>query len=212
MTKQYQIIYADPPWWYSSRISRGPGTRTRFGSGAEGHYPLMKDRELRDMAPKIKEISAKDAVCLMWATGPRLDFAMELMQLWGFKYSTIAYLWVKTTKAAESEFRSPKLIASWDDFTRLLPAKGPGGYTQSNVEPVLLGRRGKSLTVKNLPHSQVIFAPRAEHSRKPVEVRERIEELFGDRPRVELFCRYPAPGWDAHGHGVDGRDIREALA
>lgn len=164
------------------------------------------------MAPLVRGLADKDAALLMWATGPRLDFAIRLMEAWGFDYSTIAYLWVKTTKAAEQEFRSPKLLASWDDFTALLPAKGPGSYTQSNVEPVLLGRRGKSLAVKRLPHSQVIFAPRGEHSRKPDIVRERIVELFGDRPRVELFCRHPASGWDVFGHGVDGRDIREAMA
>lgn len=212
MTRKYQIIYADPPWWYSSRISRGPGTRTRFGNGAEGHYPLMKDQELLDMAPQIKAITDRDAAMLMWATMPRLDFGMELLRAWGFKYSTVAYVWVKTTQAAEQEFKQPKLLSSWDEFTRILPAKGPGGYTSSNVEIVLLGTRGKSITVKRLPHSQLIFAPRREHSRKPDEVRDRIVELFGDRPRVELFCRFPAPGWDAHGNHLDGKDIRESLA
>lgn len=211
MSQKYQIIYADPPWNYGSRISRGSGTRTRFGNGAEGHYPLMRDRELLEMAPQVQAITDQDAVMLMWATMPRLDFGIELLRAWGFKYSTVAYCWVKTTKAAEMEFRKPKLLSNWDDFTRLLPAKGPGGYTQSNVEAVLLGTRGKSLTVKPLPHSQLIFAPRREHSRKPDEVRDRIVELFGDRTRVEMFARFPAPGWDAFGHGVDGRDIREAL-
>lgn len=40
-------------------------------------------------------------------------------------------------------------------------------------------------------------------SRKPDEVRRRIEALMGDVPRVELFARLPAPGWDVWGNEVD---------
>ena len=78
--KQYSIIYADPPWWYSSRISRGAGTRTKSGNGALGHYDLMKDKDLLAMATQIKAITAKRAHLLMWATYPRLDFAVQLLK------------------------------------------------------------------------------------------------------------------------------------
>jgi N6-adenosine-specific RNA methylase IME4 len=30
-------------------------------------------------------------------------------------------------------------------------------------------------------------------------------------PRIELFAREQAPGWDAIGNEIDGRDIRDAL-
>ena len=50
--------------------------------------------------------------------------------------------------------------------------------------------------------SSAILAPRREHSRKPDEVRERIVELFGDIPRVELFARQKVAGWDSWGNEV----------
>ena len=47
--------------------------------------------------------------------------------------------------------------------------------------------------------SQLIMSPIREHSRKPDEVRDRIVELLGDLPRIELFAREAAPGWDCWG-------------
>ena len=34
---------------------------------------------------------------------------------------------------------------------------------------------------------------------EPPEVRERIVQLLGDVPRIELFARQRADGWDAWG-------------
>ena len=45
-------------------------------------------------------------------------------------------------------------------------------------------RRRISRSIRNL-----IIAPRRDHSRKPNEVRERIEGLCGELPRIELFAR-----------------------
>ena len=50
-----------------------------------------------------------------------------------------------------------------------------------------------------------------EHSKKPAEIRECIVELCGELPRVELFARDKAKGWDSLGDEIDGKDIREAL-
>ncbi len=41
-----------------------------------------------------------------------------------------------------------------------------------------------------------------EHSKKPDVVRERIVELFGDLPRVELFARQQIEGWDSFGNEI----------
>ena len=46
----------------------------------------------------------------------------------------------------------------------------------------------------------VILSPVQQHSRKPAETRDRIVELMGDLPRIELFAREAAPGWDAWGN------------
>ena len=50
--------------------------------------------------------------------------------------------------------------------------------------------------------SSVIISERREHSRKPDEIRDKIVELFGDIPRIELFARQESPGWDVWGNEV----------
>lgn len=49
------------------------------------------------------------------------------------------------------------------------------------------------------------------HSQKPSEIRDRIVELCGDLPRIELFAREKVDGWDCIGNEIDGRDIRDVL-
>ena len=58
--------------------------------------------------------------------------------------------------------------------------------------------KGK-LEVKSHSISSIIMEPAREHSRKPDIARDRIVELFGDIPRIELFAREQVPGWNSHG-------------
>ena len=47
---------------------------------------------------------------------------------------------------------------------------------------------------------QIIFSCLGEHSEKPKEIFHRIEELYGDVPRIELFARDAYPNWDSWGN------------
>ena len=49
---------------------------------------------------------------------------------------------------------------------------------------------------------QLLFSPVEEHSKKPDEARDKIIELMGDLPRIELFARRETPGWDVWGNEV----------
>jgi N6-adenosine-specific RNA methylase IME4 len=103
------------------------------------------------------------------------------MQAWGFSYKTILFVWVKVKRKDTSL------------------QMGMGYYTRSNSELMLLGMRGHVSAVRH-NINQVIIASRGLHSRKPNTARKRIEQLFGDVPRIELFARATAPGWDAWGN------------
>ena len=82
--------------------------------------------------------------------------------------------------------------------------------SRSNSEVCILGTKGRPKRVsKAVP--QVCDARIMEHSKKPDEIRERIVELCGDLPRIELFARQRYEGWDCLGDEIDGRDIREAI-
>ena len=82
---------------------------------------------------------------------------------------------------------------------------GMGAYTRANAEVCLLGV-SPGFKAREQVHShrvhQVIEAPFEGHSKKPDETRRRIVELLGDVPRLEMFARDRAPGWDAWGNEV----------
>ena len=176
---QYQTILADPPYYYAHRMS---GTGMRFGGGASAHYPLMQDAEILAMADFVDSLADKPCALCLWATCPRLDFAIEVIRAWGFRYVTVLFHWVKTDRVG-------------------LPIFGPGSYTASNLELLLLGRRGKLRRERQMMESLVMH-PRLEHSRKPPIVRDRIVQVLGDVPRIELFARERTDGWDAWGDEI----------
>ena len=87
---------------------------------------------------------------------------------------------------------------------------GLGYWTRSNAELCLIGTKGHPKRISKSV-SQICDARIMEHSRKPEEIRDRIVELCGDLPRIELFARSRADGWDSLGNEIDGKDIREAI-
>lgn len=178
--KRYSVILADPPWDYNDKCTSGK-------RGAGFKYATMSVARLHEL--QVASLAAPDCALFLWATMPMLPEAMSVMRSWGFQYKTVAFTWIKRTV-------NDKLF--W----------GMGNWTRSNPEVVLLGVRGKPWRVSKAVHS-VVEAKVREHSRKPDIVRERIVELFGDVPRLEMFARPPvAAGWDAHGNEIeDGVEI-----
>jgi len=174
---KYEIIYADPPWSYNDKMK---GT----GFEIEKQYNTMSLDELKKMP--IKDIAKKDCVLLMWFVYGMLPEALQLVDSWGFKYKTIAFIWNKKSKHGK------------DVYTM-------GRWTLSNTESVLLATRGACSKFKTTNSmKQYVEAQRTRHSEKPNIVRQKIVELFGDRPRLEMFARQKFDGWDVFGNEVDG--------
>jgi len=81
-----------------------------------------------------------------------------------------------------------------------------------SVEQCLIGTKGNMLKFKRKNNiKQLVEAVRYRHSEKPDDVRNRIVELMGDIPRIELFATEQCDGWDSIGYAIDGKDIRDAL-
>jgi N6-adenosine-specific RNA methylase IME4 len=183
---KYNIIYADPPWHY------------KFGQSSSRYiinkYPTMEFSEICLL--DVKSLCSDNAILLMWATFPKLDWAIPVMMAWGFEYKTCAFVWIKTNKKYAINQTSFLPIDSIDTFT------GMGYYTRSNAEICLLGTKGEPLPRLCHDISQVIYEPLDEHSRKPNIVRENIIRLFGDLPRIELFAREKTEGWHVWGNEV----------
>ncbi len=174
--KEYQIIYADPPWTY--KVWSVHGNKR----SACQHYHTMTKEELQKFP--IQNILAKNSVLLMWVTAPCLQEGLELIKNWGFIYKTIGFTWIKRNRKSDSLF--------W----------GMGYYTRANTELCLLATKGKPLKRVSRSVHQVVVSPIREHSRKPDEVRSRITKVFGDLPRIELFARQKTKGWDVFGNEV----------
>lgn len=185
-TDKYGLVLADPPWKYNARNN----LNTRFSGGAMAHYPVMTTDEIAGLRPP----AARDAVLFLWTTWPRLQDATAVIWAWGFEYKTLGFCWVKTNPRDGQPFF------------------GVGYYTKSNTEVCLLATRGKPPKPATNRVSQLIIAPRQEHSHKPIAVYERIEAMYPDLAKIELFARQTRPGWDSIGYDIDGQDMRITLA
>jgi len=172
---KYDIIYADPPWSYRDKALAG-------NRGACCKYEVMNQDDLKNLP--IKEISSENSILFMWVTMPKLNECFDLIKSWGFEYKTCAFTWIKTNKKANSLF--------W----------GMGRWTRANPEVCLLATKGKPKRISARIHS-VVMSPIQKHSQKPDEIRNRIVELCGDLPRIELFARNQTPGWDVFGNEVE---------
>ena len=174
--KKYDAIYADPPWKFLTYSDKGKGR------SAEKHYPTMSKEAIEQLP--ISKISQKNSVLFLWVTAPCFEQGLELIKAWGYTYKTVAFTWVKLNK------KNGKLFM------------GMGYYTRANAEYCLLATKGKVLERKSKAVPSAVVTPIEWHSKKPDVVRERIVALFGDRPRIELFARQYADGWDCWGNEV----------
>jgi len=165
--KKYQIVYADPPWEYNDK-------RTCKSTGmALSNYHTMPIETIKSLP--INKIVADNAVLFLWTTFPKLKEGISVLESWGFKYITVVFVWVKQNPISDGIY------------------SGIGHWTNANAEIVLLGKKGKiSRIIKNV--KQIVLAHRGKHSVKPNEVRNRIVQLMGDLPRIELFARQKTPG------------------
>ena len=176
--KKYQIIYADPPWPPDIHINSKTG-----GKKITDHYSLMTMGDIKKLP--ILDIVDDNALLFLWVRHSSLKDAIETIECWGFRYITVAFEWLKTHK------KSGK------------PTEFMGGWLVGGaVELCLLGKRGKPKRISPRVH-RLIKSERREHSRKPDETRDRIVNLVGDLPRIELFARQQTPGWDVWGNEVN---------
>ena len=184
--KQFDIIYADPPWDYNGKMQFDNSGKAEnfhiskkiFISSATFKYPTLKVKEM--MRIPIIEIAKDDCLLFMWATNPHLQQAIELGAAWGFQYRTVAFIWDKMSH-------------------------NPGQYTMSNCELCLVFKRGRIPSPRGARNiQQLIRSPRKNHSEKPTEVIKAIEKMFPAQARIELFARRKPKGWS-----VWGLDVRE---
>jgi N6-adenosine-specific RNA methylase IME4 len=170
----YAVILADPPWHFRVRSGKGEGR------SAKNHYGIMSLDDIVELP--IAQWAAADCALFLWATDPLLPDAIRVLERWGFAYKTVGFHWAKTNKSGAGFFA------------------GLGYWTRANPELCLLGTRGRPRRIAK-DVRRLIVSPRREHSRKPDEVRDRIERLVPG-PYLEVFARDTRVGWDSWGDEV----------
>ncbi|ELQ6039762.1 DNA methyltransferase [Cronobacter sakazakii] len=204
MAVKYSLIYADPAWSYGNTVSNG---------AAAGHYDTMSLIDMKRLP--VWELAAENAVLAMWYTGTHNREAMELAEAWGFTVRTMkGFTWVKLNQLAEQHINKALgagEVEDFHDFLDLLNAQtrmNGGNHTRANTEDLLIATRGTGLERKDASVKQVIYSPLGRHSAKPWEARHRLERLYGDVPRIELFSRSAAPGWDHWGNQCESSAVK----
>lgn len=173
--KRYQLIYADPAWTHTDKASAGK-------RGACDKYEVMSLEDI--MALPVHQIAAPDCLLAMWHVGPMPLEALMVVKAWGFELKTFkGFSWHKTTVNGKSHF-------------------GMGNWTRCNTEDCLFAVRGKPKRI-DASVRQFIEAPIGKHSEKPAEARDRLVQLMGDVPRIELFAREHVEGWACWGRDVE---------
>jgi len=175
MSKKYDIIYMDPPWFYGKTFWHAPGVTSTI---EEKHYPTMKMHELE--ALPIYDMLNEDALVYMWVTPAFMEKGIKLANTWGLKYSSVGFVWQKDRRIM------------------------PGFYTLGSTEYVLIFKKGripKPRGARNV--RQFLIEDIREHSRKPDEIRRRIEEMHPTQSKLEMFARIQTPGWDVWGNETD---------
>ena len=162
---KFPVIYADPPWRYEHSISDS--------RKIENQYPTMLLDDICNL--EVSKISNNDCILFMWATNPKLEEAMRVINAWGFTYRT-NMVWVK------------------DKI-------GMGYYARQQHELLLIAAKGNLPTSDPGDRvSSVIYSDRDQHSKKPDRVYTIIEKMYPEYAKVELFARSKREGWEAWGN------------
>jgi N6-adenosine-specific RNA methylase IME4 len=172
--RRFKVIYGDPAWEFKVYSGRGKQR------SADRYYDTSSLDAIK--ALPIAPLADENCALFLWGVWPEMPGALEVIKAWGFEYTTVAFIWVKSTEKAE-------VIKLDGDGLHW----GMGYWTRANTEFCLLATKGAPLRLVQDIH-QVVLAPVGEHSVKPEEVRARIERLLVG-PYLEIFGRRAVPKW-----------------
>jgi len=170
----YKTVLADPPWRFTNRTGKVAPEHKRLS-----RYDTMSLEEI--CALPVAGVMEGQSHCYLWVPNALLGEGLRVMEAWGFKYKS-NIVWHKIRKDGESDGR------------------GVGFYFRNVTELVLFGVKGSMRTLPPGRRQVNLLATRKrEHSRKPDELYDIIEQC-SPGPYLELFARYPQPGWDVWGN------------
>lgn len=197
----FKVVTADPPWHFRARTALQTSNWTSRRD-AEKHYAVMGVEDI--MTLPVSNLANKDAHLFLWTTGPCLPQAFEVIKAWGFRYSSIAFTWVKLKRSHNPLQLRVLPLGATDLHT------GLGLTTRKNAEFCLLARRGRCRRLSKSVR-EIILSPVREHSRKPDEFYDRVQQ-YAEGPYIELFSRQRRSNWDSWGLECNKFPLKAAIA
>jgi N6-adenosine-specific RNA methylase IME4 len=130
--------------------------------GAAKHYDTMSISELCQLP--VKDISEKNSVLFLWVTSPLLEDAFQVINAWGFKYKT-SFIWDKVKH-------------------------NMGHYNSVRHEILLIATKGSCVPDNKKLYDSVQCIERNDnHSEKPIEFLNIIDDIYQYGNKIEMFCR-----------------------
>ena len=180
--QKFDIAVIDPPWKWEHWSDTG---------ARMAPYGTLTTSDIAGLP--IKNILEPNAVVLLWVIDSMLPQAMRCLDQWGLSFRTVGFYWTKVRPSGKEHI-------------------GMGYYTRANPEQCWIATRGKGIQRVSASVRRWMHSPSGAHSEKPDEFYNRVETLFGNVSRVDIFARKTRAGWTAIGNEIDGRDIRDVLS
>jgi N6-adenosine-specific RNA methylase IME4 len=161
--ERFGTILVDPPWRFTNRTGKVAPEHKRLH-----RYETMTFDEIA--ALPVEALAQAKSHLYLWCPNALLHEALNIMKEWGFTYKT-NIVWLKTRQDGQPDGR------------------GVGFYFRNVTELLLFGVKGSLRTLApGRRQVNLICSRKREHSRKPYEVYDIIEECSPD-PYLELFAR-----------------------
>jgi N6-adenosine-specific RNA methylase IME4 len=174
----------DPPWRWSARGKNGDAKAPPYKT-----QPLewLKGLEIPDL------LDPTGAAVGLWVVDPMLPQALELATAWKLRFSSVLFYWAKTNPR-HAAFGAASSSSTWH--------MGTGYGTRANPEQCWLFFYGRGLKRQAADVRRLIVEPVGAHSAKPDVAYARVERLFGDVPRADIFARRLREGWAVWGNEI----------
>jgi N6-adenosine-specific RNA methylase IME4 len=183
--RRFGTILADPPWQFTNRTGKMAPEHRRLL-----RYPTMTLDDILSLP--VADLSLPQSHLYLWVPNALISEGLEVMKRWGFTYKT-NLVWYKVRKDGGPDGR------------------GVGFYFRNVTELVLFGTKGSLRTFQpGRRQVNVITSRKREHSRKPDELYDVIEDC-SPGPYLELFARRTRPNWRQWGNEIPQELVADTL-
>jgi N6-adenosine-specific RNA methylase IME4 len=175
-------VLADPPWQFANRTGKVAPEHRRLN-----RYGTLTLQEIMEIP--VAEACAQQSHLYLWVPNALLREGLDVLEAWGFEYKT-NLVWHKIRKDGGPDGR------------------GVGFYFRNTTELVLFGTRGRLRTSQaGRTQVNIIRTQKREHSRKPDEMYQLIEEC-SPGPYLEMFARGRySEKWSAWGNQSEEYEV-----